>query len=110
LAGAALLAALAAMPAWALNCPAPPDQASANYAAQAKGQLAKLGPLTGASLDLRFQKASQNLYAAYPHADRLVVVQAVLSGACQIIAESKMTDERKFDLWMQATREAQKIK
>jgi hypothetical protein len=105
-----MLTALAAAPAWALNCPAPPDQTSAGYAAQAKGQLAKLGPLTGASLDLKFQKTSQNLFAAYPHADRLVVVQAVLSGACQIISESKITDERKFDLWMQATREAQKVK
>lgn len=110
IAGAIVVGLLCPASALALDCPRPADQTQAAYATHAKAQLAKLGPLTGGSLDIKFKKTNDNLYAAYPHADRIVISQAVLSGACQIISSSKLSDEQKFKMWMQAASLAAKLK
>jgi hypothetical protein len=105
------LAATAALcgPAAAMECPKPLNQTEAQYTGQAKLDLAKLGPVTGGRLDVKLSKTSTNLYAAYPNADRVAVSNAILSAACQLIAESKLSDEKKFDLFLKATDQVRRI-
>ena len=93
---------------YAHSCPLTPKCHRGDYATQAKVDLAKLGPLTGGALDVKVKKTTDSLYAAYPNADHLIIAQAILSGACQIISSSHLSDERKFSLWMEAAREVQK--
>ena len=100
---------LLASGAQAMDCPKPSNQTESQYTAAAKVELAKLGPVSGAKVDVRVSRTSANLFAQYPHADRVVIAHAVLGAACQIIAESKGSPEEKMDLLIRATTAAEKI-
>jgi hypothetical protein len=42
-----------------------------------------------------------NLWAAYPHADRIAIYQNLISTSCNLIKESDLPAERKIDRWIQ---------
>lgn len=79
-----------------IPCPAPAAQVADEVKVQAQQLLQG-----GANLQTSATRSVNNLFAAYPNADRAVAIQNLLSVTCNLIKQStQMSDAQKLQEWL----------
>lgn len=83
----------------ALDCPPPPKQFETEINAEARGEIkGALGKLLSGKLTGDISTNVENLIENYPNADKLFVIQGIMSMYCQLINESTdWSDDKKLE-------------
>jgi hypothetical protein len=104
----AMLAMALAMPASALDCPEPPAQTHKDWDATVRGEVAKIGIVKGADLELRVRSTTQDLLGRLPGADRLYLEQMMFAAYCSALrGDREMTEGAKAKQILDYRRELQ---
>jgi outer membrane protein OmpA-like peptidoglycan-associated protein len=96
---AALALWLAALPVAAraeMTCPEPPRQVAPMVTKELRSSVH--GLIRQSEVVTRIETSSRNLYAAYPHADTIVIKLTELYVACELLRQSNMPAERQLAL------------
>lgn len=80
-----------------LQCPEPPRQVANEVIGRVSVDFGFVGRLTGADIGGQVQSQAANLFASYPNADRIVVVQVMASMLCNLLRSSSLPDREKVD-------------
>lgn len=89
----ALVAASAALPALALDCPEPPKQQQKDWETTVRAEVGRIGPVRGAELQTRVASATRDLLEKLPNADRLYLEQMMFSAYCSALRDDRTLDE-----------------
>jgi hypothetical protein len=83
-------------------CPTPSQQVvDVTVKAEVDGKAQTFLRMGQAELKGGVERQVTELFSKYPNADRVAVINSLLSTTCYLIRNSKqMTDEQKFDKWM----------
>jgi hypothetical protein len=90
----ALLVALA-LPAFALDCPRPPQQATSDWGAEVEAAVGRIGPAKGAELALKAQSTTRDLMGKLPQANTLYLEQMMYAAYCSALKDDKTLPERE---------------
>jgi hypothetical protein len=82
-------------------CPNPSQQTDSDIKGEVDGKAQTFLKLGGAELKGNVEKTVVDLFSKYPNADRVAIVNTLLSTTCLMIRNSKqLNDVEKFDKWM----------
>jgi hypothetical protein len=82
----------------AMDCPAPPQDVAKNIVTDTEANVSGLRSLVGGTLKNRTEVTAKNLFAKYPHADRVAVATLMMSVYCrQIDNATTLSDQQKLD-------------
>jgi hypothetical protein len=82
-------------------CPSPSQQTDTNIKGELDGRAQTFLKLGDAQLKGGVEKTVVDLFSKYPNADRVAIVNSLISTTCNIIRSSKqMTDAEKLDKWL----------
>ena len=84
---AVLAHSLAAAPALAMDCPAPPVQSRKDWENEIKAEVGRIGVVKGAQLETRVRTATQDLLGKLPGADRVYLEQMMFSAYCTALRD-----------------------
>lgn len=100
LAGATAFASATIVSAADFPCPAPVQQTQDEIKGDIDGQAQTLFKIGAAQLKGAVQTSVVDLFSKYPNADKVAMLQDLLSTSCNLIKNSSMSDGEKFDRWM----------
>lgn len=98
-AGAICFLMLSVSTALAIDCPEPPKQIAQDVEGNIRGELQGIiGKILSAQAGGEIKTITNNLFENYPNADRLVIVNGIMSIYCQVIDESaELSDREKLE-------------
>jgi hypothetical protein len=83
------------------ECPAPSVQASADLKGEISGKAQAFLKIGDADIQGTIQKTVVDLYSKYPNADRVAIINTLISTTCNFIkSSSQLSDAQKLDRWM----------
>ncbi len=88
-----LIAALAPIPIYALDCPRMPEQARKDVQVEVKAAVGKIGPLRGAELETATKAVTQDLMGKLPQADKVYLEQMMYASYCSALRDDKTISE-----------------
>lgn len=81
----------------ALDCPAPPSQMKQETRIEIEGELGAIKSLLGGSGKLEYEKKVDEIFSRYPNADKIVIINFIISVFCQLLNDStELNDKEKF--------------
>jgi hypothetical protein len=82
-------------------CPSPTAQSNNDIKMDIDGKASTLFKIGNADLKGSVQKTVVDLFSKYPNADRVAIINTMLSVDCNIIKNSTtLSDSEKLDKWM----------
>jgi len=78
-------------------CPPPSEQKDTNIEGDIEGKAQTLLKIGTAELKGTAKKTVVDLFSAYPNADRVAIINSMLSTTCNLIRTSKLSDTEKLD-------------
>jgi hypothetical protein len=88
---------LTSIAAHAYDCPKPTQQLTPEVVTEVRGSATTLFSATSDRYDIVARTTSRDLFEKYPNADRIAVMNTMLSMFCQVIMASSMSDDAKLD-------------
>jgi hypothetical protein len=82
-------------------CPTPSEQISSDIKGEISGKAQTLFKVGDAEVKGTAQKTVVDLFSKYPNADRVAIINSLLSTTCNFIKNStQLSDAEKLDKWM----------
>lgn len=91
------LLSFASIPVHAYDCPKPTQQLTPEVVTEVRGSTTTLFSASNDNYDIVARSTSRDLFEKYPNADRIAVMNTMLSMFCQVIMASSMSDDDKLD-------------
>lgn len=82
-----MLLATLALPALAMDCPAPPEQSRKDWDSQVRAEVGRIGMVRAGELDVRVKTATTDLLGRLPGADRVYLEQMMFSAYCTALRD-----------------------
>ncbi|MGA7383567.1 MAG: hypothetical protein WBW81_02385, partial [Methylocella sp.] len=92
-----------------IECPAPMKQVATDMKGEIGSQAQALLKITGIELKGAVETTAVNLFAQYPNADRIAVIQNLQYQFCIVMKNSSLPDEEKFEKILQFSDAMQKL-
>jgi hypothetical protein len=80
---------------WAISCPGMPQQTTRDYSVDAEAAASKVGPVRGPSVSVAAKSQASDVLSKYPNADKVYVMQMMLSTYCSGLEADKGLAERE---------------
>ena len=92
----------------ALDCPEPPAQTNKDWDATIRTEVAKIGIVKGADLELRVRSTTQDLLGRLPGGDRVYLEQMMFAAYCTALrGDKELTEGAKAKQILDYRRELQ---
>jgi hypothetical protein len=78
---------IGALPAFAMECPAPPAQSRKDWDSEVRAEVGRIGVVRGVQLESRVRTATVDLMGKLPGADRLYLEQMMFSAYCTALRD-----------------------
>jgi hypothetical protein len=78
---------------YALDCPAPPEQARKDWETEVTAAVGKIGPVKGGELQTRTRTATVDLLGKLPEAGKIYLEQMMFAAYCSALRDDRKTPE-----------------
>lgn len=83
----AIAMTIGTLPAFAMECPAPPAQSRKDWDSEVRAEVGRIGVVRGAQLESKVRTATVDLLGKLPGADRLYLEQMMFSAYCTALRD-----------------------